>query len=203
MITVVFDLETQGLPDFNARARDPHQPHIVQYAAILFDGAKEVESYQAIVKPDGWVIPDEVAAIHGITNEIALAKGIPEVEVATHFLAWVRHCGLVVAHNDTFDRFLMRIAFRRFNLIEDADDPWWKAFPRFCTMRAMTNACNLPGKYGKPKWPKLGEAYRHAFGEELVGAHDALVDVRACARLFFWLEAQGLVQPFTGNQPAK
>ena len=39
------------------------------------------------------------------------------------------------------------------------------------------------------KAPKLAEACRYFFGEDLVGAHDALVDVRACARLYFHLKS--------------
>jgi len=39
----------------------------------------------------------------------------------------------------------------------------------------------------KPKPPKLEECIRHFFGEELDGAHDAMVDVVACRRVFFHL----------------
>jgi DNA polymerase III epsilon subunit-like protein len=100
---------------------------------------------------------------------------------------------ILVAHNITFDKFIMRCAARRFNLLDDSGDEHWKQFPTFCTMRAMENICKLPGKIaGKYKWPKLSEAYEYAFAKPLVGAHDALADVRACAELYFWLQRKGL-----------
>jgi DNA polymerase-3 subunit epsilon len=42
-----------------------------------------------------------------------------------------------------------------------------------------------------PKSPKLSEAYRHFLGEDLIGAHDALVDVRACRRIYDHLKMIG------------
>jgi len=60
----------------------------------------------------------------------------------------------------------------------------------FCTMKAMTGVCKLPGMYDDYKWPKLTEAYRHCYGKEMEGAHDALADVRGCAEVYRWLVAQ-------------
>lgn len=98
----------------------------------------------------------------------------------------------MVAHNKSFDMFLIRIALRRYGLLTDDMDAWWKALPTFCTMKATTNLCALPGKRGGFKWPKLIEAYRHAFGEDFSGQHDAMADVKACARLHRWIiETQG------------
>lgn len=184
-----FDCETTGLPNFNERARHPSQPHMVQLAAMLMaDDGTELESHNVIIKPDGWEIPAEVSAIHGITNEIARC-GIAEINASGLLLAMIQKATLIVAHNITFDKFIARIAMRRCELITDADDLWWKQLPTFCTMHATTNICKLPGSFAnKFKWPKLQEAYQHAFGETLDGAHDALADVRACARIYRWLQ---------------
>lgn len=40
------------------------------------------------------------------------------------------------------------------------------------------------------KAPKLGELYTFLFGDELVGAHDAMVDVQACMACFFEMKAR-------------
>lgn len=183
-----FDTETTGLPDYNKRARDPAQPHVVQFSAILMasDG-REMEMHNLLSRPDGWLIPDEASAVHGITNEVAMAYGIAEDLVARVCLELFRKASLIVAHNVTFDKFLMRIAMRRYDLIQDSDDAWWKGLNTFCTMRTMTPICNLPGQYGA-KWPKLQEAHKHCFGAEFEGAHDALADVRACARIYQWIQ---------------
>lgn len=184
-----FDTETTGLPDFNKRARDPAQPHIVQLAAMLIDdGGRAVEEHNVIIKPDGWTIPTEASDVHGITNEIAQC-GIPERTAAALLLEMVRKASEIVAHNIQFDKFIARIAMRRFELMTDAEDQWWKQLPTFCTMKAMTSVCKLPGPFGF-KWPKLQEAHKHAFGTEFDGAHDALADVRACHRVYQWIKTR-------------
>lgn len=194
-LKLFIDFETTGLPDFNKRARDPAQPHIVQLAAILEDDdGNELESHNVMIQPDGWEIPKEVSDIHGITTELA-RHGIPEISASVILLSMIRKATCIVAHNITFDKFIARIAMRRYELMTDADDQWWKQLPTFCTMRATTELCKLPGPFaGKFKWPKLQEAHQHAFGETFEDAHDALADVRACARIYRWLKAQKPVE---------
>lgn len=41
--------------------------------------------------------------------------------------------------------------------------------------------------FGGYKNPNLQEAYKHFFGVEFEGAHDAMADVRACRDVFFKL----------------
>lgn len=55
-------------------------------------------------------------------------------------------------------------------------------------------ASRFAGAYGDYKWPKLTEAYWHAFQELLPDAHDAMADVRACLRLFRWIQYQAGVK---------
>ena len=56
-----------------------------------------------------------------------------------------------------------------------------------------TDVLKLPGKYGY-KWPTLAEAYRHYTGQEISGAHDALVDTEACLVIFRALVETGVVE---------
>ena len=187
MKTLVIDTETTGLPDFNKRASDPSQPHIVQFAALVLDNDnKETHAFCSIVRPDGWSIPAEASAVHGITDEVAREKGIAESTVAMMFLSMMEKASVLVAHNLQFDKFIMRVACRRHGFMTDEMDQWWKAFPTFCTMRASTNICKIPQANGYGyKWPKLKEAASLLLKEKVQeGHHDALEDVRACARLY-------------------
>lgn len=197
MSILFFDTETTGFPDFNCRARDPKQPHIVQLATIVCDDdGKETDSWNVLIKPNGWEIPEEASKVHGITTEKARAAGIDEKLAAQGLLGLIRRTALLVAHNITFDKFIARIAMRRFDLITDADDLWWKQLPTLCTMRAMTDICQIPSDYhySPYRWPKLIEAYRHCFGVGFEGQHDALSDVRACAKIYFWLKKRQEVE---------
>ena len=211
----IYDFETTGLPLFDQPSDDPRQPHVVEVAAGLFDletGELRGE-FHTIVRPDGWTIPDEVAAIHGITTERALAEGIPEAEMlAEGFNALWSHGDVIVrcGHNEQFDARIARIAYKRF-LGEAAADRW-KAGKAECTARLSTPILALPptnkmmaAGFRKHKTPTLAEAYRHFFGEDLVGAHGALADMQGCARVYFAIKALGApkpVEPVSAAMPA-
>ena len=192
---LIIDVETTGLPNFNLRARDNSQPHLVQVAAELFDETgKTLESFDCLVKPDGWTIPTEATAVHGITTDAAKASGIPEREAAQKLFDMIKKADLMVTYNTTFDRFLIRIAGRRYDIFTDQQDSWWKLFPTYCPMRKMTDICQLPTTNGKSgfKFPKLQEAYKFAFSSEFTGAHGAVADLKATKELYFYLKAKGL-----------
>src|SRR5512137_2482859 len=72
-----FDTETTGKANFRAPADDPSQPRLVQLGALLTnDDGKEIAALNLIVKPNGWTVPAEAAAVHGITTERATNEGV-------------------------------------------------------------------------------------------------------------------------------
>lgn len=188
-----YDTETTGLPDRFAPLNSERQPRCVQLAALLTDNeGNEQSCINLIVHPDGWTIPAEAASVHGITTEKAKAMGIREAVIAAAFYDLSRKADLVVAHNEKFDRQIVNIMFERLGR------GWKLDTPAFDTMEAAAPIVNLPptprmisAGINKPKAPKLEECMHHFFGEKLDGAHDALVDVRACARLYFQLHKEG------------
>lgn len=183
-----FDTETTGKADFRAAPDAPHQPRLVQFAGLLTDDeGKEVSHVRLTVRPEGFEIPEEASGIHGITTAIARAIGVDCGAVRNIFRAWWQCSSMVVGHNVEFDLFIMDGEFAR---ASGAKKAWGDPRATFCTMRRMTPVCKLPGKYGDFKWPKLQEAYKHAFGSDFEGAHDAMADVRACAKIYFWLQNQ-------------
>lgn len=192
-----FDTETTGLPDFKARSHDPNQPHLVQLALLSFDDAgNEVDSgisQSMIIRPDGWTITPELTAIHGISHERAMNEGIAEDIAVQMFVIAQARCSLRVAHNESFDRRILRIAMTRAGLERDFIEHI-EARASFDTCAAAKSIVNLPptdkmlaAGFTGPKPPKLEECIKHFFGEELAGAHDALIDTRACARIYFHL----------------
>jgi DNA polymerase III subunit epsilon len=178
------DTETTGKVDFRASSLASHQPHIVQLGALLTeDDGVERGVLDVIIKPDGWEVPAEAAAVHGITTEIANRCGIPLICALSVFSNLLACADLLIAHNIDFDVSVLLTAFDR--LKKEAGADRIGSVQRFCTMRATTQLCRLPGKFGDFKWPKLNEAHRHLFNEDVQGAHDAMTDVRACKRIFF------------------
>lgn len=183
-----FDTETTGKADFQSRPDASHQPRIVQLACLLIDDTadwEEVAHFNLIIKPDGWTIPEEASAIHGITTERAALCGVPEIVALQVFDCLLMQSTIACAHNFSFDCFMLSrgSTIRRRELEKRI----------YCTMESMTSVCKLPGKYGF-KWPKLQEAHTHCFGSEFDGAHDALADVRACARIYRWLQERKVAE---------
>ena len=199
-----YDTETSGLPLFNEPREDPRQPHIVQLAALLIDPASRqvLSTLDVIVRPDGWEIPEDVAAVHGITTEKAAALGVPEPLALDMLMALHEQAELRVAHNEPFDMRIVRIALKRYTPTDEGLPDAWKAAPAACTQRLSTPILQLPPTdrmraAGRThyKSANLGEAYRYFFGEEFEGAHSALADVQACARVYFEIQDRAARAP--------
>ena len=198
-LAIFYDTETTGLPDFKAPSESAHQPHIVQLAALLvdMDTRETIQSMDVIVRPNGWTIPDEVAAVHGITTEHAKAVGIPERLAVEMFMELWNNRNRV-AHNEQFDARILRIALMRHqgNIFHSPSGKSvpdiWKEGRAECTARMATPICALPptdkmkavGRFHH-KTPNLGEAYRHFTGNDIQNAHSAMADVLACRDVYF------------------
>lgn len=191
-MNLFFDTETSGLPEWRLPSDDNSQPHLLQLACILAeDDGTEVETFSTLVKPyAGCVIAEEAFKAHGISHTRAMEEGVDGGVVADAFFALVDRADLIIGHNVSFDIRIMRIHSTRSHRIK-----WEPAKPNYCTMRKATSIVNLPptpkmiaAGFNRPKSPNLGECIRFFFKEELEGAHDALVDVRACKRVFHAIE---------------
>ena len=70
-LTLYVDTETSGLVETKLPASHPAQPHLVQLGLVLMDEARELATVELVVLPEGYVIPDRAAQVHGITTETA------------------------------------------------------------------------------------------------------------------------------------
>lgn len=186
---IFYDTETTGLPIWGEPSEGDNQPHIVQLAAILVnpETRETREHIDVIIRPDGWIIPDDVAAIHGITTERAMDEGIPESVALDMLMSLWDPDALRVAHNQSFDERLVRIALKRFK--DDDLAETWKTGKKACTGLLSKPICQLlpTNKYGF-KMPKLTEAYKHFMGVDLENAHSAMADTRACMAVYWAIQ---------------
>lgn len=196
MTIIAFDFETTGLPLWKERSVHPSQPHIVQMALVTYtDAGTELGHESEIVRPDGWQIPPEMTAIHGISHERAMDEGIPEALAAAMFLVAMAKASLRVAHNIQFDIRIARIALSRAGFQRDVIE-MLEARPEFCTCNASKPLVRIPATekmraagFTGFKTPSLAETVKHFFQEEIEGAHDALVDARAAGRVYWHLRS--------------
>lgn len=190
MNILIFDTETTGLPNWKEPSDDPAQPHIVDLAADLCNSDGDVIASVDSIINNKIIIPDDMAAIHGITTEIAERDGIAPSEAIDNFMNLVSQADLIVGHNVSFDVRMMRIMVAKVH-----GEKWDNPLPTFCTMRKSTNICKiLSNKPRHPedwKWPTLTEAVRHFFDEEHGNAHRARPDVDASRRIYFHLRSIG------------
>lgn len=190
-----FDTETTGIPDRAAKwdVDFMEYPHIVQMAWIY--GCK-VENH--IIRPDGWEIPDDVVAIHGITTEYALEHGEPFAAVVDMFIQDCHDAGLICGHNIHFDTGIVKANIlrefgREFYNANDVEQALYKG-KRIDTMRSTMKWVDARNSWGKLKFPNLSELYSRCFPGETFHAHDALDDTKAVARCLPVILELGLVE---------
>lgn len=187
-----FDTETTGLPkNYQAPLDDfLNWPRIVQIAWSLYDEeGNHWESYSYIIKPNGFVISDEVAKIHRVTQERAMAEGVELKEALEHFLADAQSATYLVAHNIDFDEKIIGSELLRGKVLVNP----FGGSNRICTMKSSVNFCKIENGRGFYKWPNLTELYGALFSDAFPDAHDALIDVKACAKCFFELKRRGIL----------
>ena len=191
-----FDTETNGLPrNYKASvSNSSNWPRLVQLAWIIADKEGNVlKKKSVIIKPDGFSIPADAVAVHGITTERAQREGIPLTKVLEEFAADLIFAQHIVGHNIDFDQHVVGAELCRlgmdFNALIDK--------PCTCTMKTTTNFCAIPNPntyFGGYKWPSLQELYRKLFNRDFEDAHDALADITATKECFFELKRRGIIQ---------
>lgn len=163
---------------------------MVQVAWVVFEGTEKVAEESVLVQPEGFEIPGEATEVHGITTEEAQTDGIPLQQALDQLDKALGPVEMVVAHNVDFDIKTLAAEYYRQGWADR--DSWDQARPPVqkqslaCTMKSGTSLCGLRREEGSGyKWPSLQELHHELFGEPVENAHDALADVRACARCFF------------------
>lgn len=188
---LVFDTETTGFPLKDRPLDDARQPHVVQLAWLVAtataEGWKPLTIWSSILSlPSDVVCHSAAEKVHGISKAMTMRHGMNPLNALIALTRAIKTVDRVVAHNLKFDDQLMQIMSARY--MPDSWDPT----DTYCTMLSSVELCNIPGRWGRPKWPKLQELHKFLFGEEFEDAHDALADVYACARCYFELVKRGI-----------
>ena len=117
---VVFKAETTGLPIWSIPSDSKDQPHIVQVAASVFSPCGGVvDDFLYTVRPNGWDIPSDSVACHGVSDEDAKISQFSEAEVVEKLFSFIDEHGgdelVMVAPNWGFFSRIMRIALKRYD----------------------------------------------------------------------------------------
>lgn len=196
-----FDCETTGVPDKGMKwdVDFLQFPRPVTMAWAFGDTERH-----EIIRPQGWDIPTETVAIHGITTEQADKEGKPFVEVVTEFLDDAEKCPLICAHNVYFDTSIIKAAIMALcpELAERAESALFKG-KRIDTMRKTIKFVGARKENGSGKFPTLEELFARMFDGATFPAHNALEDVRALCKCLPPLVEMGIIELVQKEYPAE
>jgi DNA polymerase III epsilon subunit-like protein len=176
---IAFDFETSGLP----KGRKPvTQETIGQYdtcravslsAARFSSKGRLIDTFDAMVYPEGFEISPGSVAIHGITEDMAKSKGRPFLQVFADFMTFIGpRTKTLVAHNAKFDMSVLRSEMLRHGIDLSLTDD----LNFHCTLELYRE------RFLKPI--RLGVLYEEIFGEQFENAHNSLADCIACGRVY-------------------
>ena len=191
-----FDTETTGkIVDWKRPVDTSNNfPSIVQigYAAYT-DYGQQILTCNKLIKPAGWEISEEAEQVHGISQQMCEQEGILIKDALTSFLAIANYSNEIIAHNYDFDSKVIASTLLKTGAKYTPERFFKKPFT--CTMKSSVDYCELPNQngYSDFKWPKLEELYQILFNKTFEGAHDALVDVIACAECYFELKRLNVI----------
>lgn len=196
-----FDCETTGVPDKGMKwdVDFLQFPRPVTMAWAFGDTERH-----EIIRPQGWDIPTETVAIHGITTEQADKEGKPFVEVVTEFLNDAEKYPLICAHNVYFDTSIIKAAIMALcpELADKAESALFKG-KRIDTMRKTIKFVGARKENGSGKFPTLEELFAKLFDGATFPAHNALEDVRALRKCLPPLVEMGIVELVQKEYPAE
>lgn len=211
MSTLFFDTETTGLArkkHLKIPSSDPSQPNLLQLGAVLYDDDNVLAAEVNVeVQPLSHYneIHEKAFEAHGITLEHAHKYGVVHSDVFWVFQNLISVADNIVAHNMWFDRIVME----RMAAIEEYDGDLFEGKNMLCTMETATPILKIPspwdtkwekGKKGKRskrrkrsyKWPSLQESSEYFLGHGFEDAHDAMVDIRVCADIYYKMLEMGV-----------
>lgn len=186
----VFDTETSGLP-YRERGSNYDYTNLDHFNSsrllsiswlLLNDVNEIVKKKTYYIKPDNFEISEASINIHGLTKEYLNENGITihEVLLILNSLFTKYNINLLIAHNINFDINILKSELFRYqynitlDIIENINT--------FCTMLSSQIKMNVY------KWPKLAEAYRYFYNEDITNAHDAEYDTLYCYRVYLKLD---------------
>ena len=175
---IVFDFETTGL--------SPHTDHVTEIAAVRLRNGREVGSFHTLVNFGGEV-PAFITEMTGITTELCTQGLAPRTAFALlrNFIG----TDALIAHNAAFDVAYLEQMYARLGATSGVAN-------NFLCTKTLAVAV-LPGvrsqgvnpKNGKPLGPYTLVNLCLLLEIELAGAHRAMNDVRATAKLLACLTA--------------
>tara|TARA_B110000261_G_C13045957_1_gene342247 strand:- start:743 stop:1354 length:612 start_codon:yes stop_codon:yes gene_type:complete len=182
----VFDTETTGLPVREKRKKlnynnleNFENSRIVSLSYLILNKNNEiVEKKTYYIKPDNFVVSQESINIHGLTDEFLNVNGtdIYNLFVILYNIFEKYKINLIISHNIDFDINILKSELLRYNQNELLINI--EKITTYCTMLEAQKKMNVG------KWPKLAEAYKYFYNDNIQNAHNAEYDTFYCYKVY-------------------
>lgn len=189
----VLDFETTGVDVETARI-------VTAFFGVLDAEGNVIEAHNWMVKPDGYEIPEEATAVHGVSTEQALTEGV-ELEsvlddIIDYLYIWAEAGNLpICGHNLSYD---FTVLDREMNRVEGYDGAGLESSG---TLDAAVVLDSLvidkhidPYRKGKRNLITAAAHYGVELSEE--EAHGAQADAIASGRIIQAILSQGLAEEY-------
>lgn len=162
--------------------------HCVRVAVIgETDGEVEWSERRLVLPSPEWKFSPLTLPYHRASPTDFAKAGMPLKDIAALMSGALDEADLIVAHNADFHRRTLDALFT------DAEVAYKGGIPWYCTMEQAKPICGLKTAKGALKSPKLSEAYRFFFDEDLADPKDwqqfANAQVAAVRDIYHEIEA--------------
>ncbi len=159
-------------------------PQLVHLSWILVDETgKELDSYDAKIKPSSQKISQKAACLHGLDKAEIEQNGIKIQDALNRFNEVLNEADYVFSHNMNYNSNIMKAEYFRTGIMNGLNSA-----EEFCLMQESTYFCKLPAKRGdRYKWPSLPELHKVLFQKTYDQPQNALSDRNAASRCFIVL----------------
>jgi len=184
-------LETTGIPVKN-RGRYYNFSDLSKYAnsrlvkiSWIIQNYEEqiIKSYENVIKPDNFTIPQESYLINGINNEYALNNGIEFETVAKELKEDVKRVKFIIGHNYEFVKNILMSELHRIKIGDTINEFIDKK--HFCTANGTKTILKIDNAKNGYKMPTMNELYKYCFNEDMNTGNNTLETVKNTAKCFF------------------
>lgn len=176
MQIVCFDTETTGL--------DVQKEHIIQLSLVKFntDNWQITDQRDWYILPEGkFDIPAEAQAVHHITKEFLMERGVRLRDVFEDFKSFVGDHDMLSYNGNGFDAPLLHYNLKRLGLDFSFDNRvWYDAL----TLERIHMEGKTDPATGERYHCNLTATYTRYYGHPFEGAHNSLDDVLATIEVF-------------------
>ena len=158
-------------------------PRLMHLAWQAYDDDRKLLSFgNKIIKPEHFKISSAISRHSGVSQEIALKKGVDLKDTLKEFNEVIKKSKKVITFNKKYNQGILLAEYLRAKMPTQLD-----TIESYCLMQESSYFCKLPARYGGYKWPTLAELHAKTFQARLEGLNQADTDVIASVACFYRL----------------